>query len=105
MTIKNFNQFIKESLEYNYMMLDRLRQDCDYFLGHGNVRRLWAGSVKEQIAKMKELWNTLPEKPEWLTYEQIEEYERKMLNDSSDERFNDVIIPDELKDEYTKKFG
>ena len=45
MAIKNFNQFIKESNdEYNHMLLDRLSQDCDYFLGHGNanVKRLWA---------------------------------------------------------------
>ena len=54
---------------------------------------------------MKELWNLLPTKPEWLTYEDIEEYERKMLNASPDDRFNDVIISDELKDEYTKKIG
>jgi hypothetical protein len=27
---------------------------------------------------MKELWNGFDEKPEWLSYEEIEEFERQM---------------------------
>jgi hypothetical protein len=68
--------------KFNYMMLDRLKSDCDYFLGYGNrdERSLWAGNVNDQIAEMKKLWNNLPKskKPEWLTMEDILEYERKM---------------------------
>ena len=41
-------------------------------------RGLWAGSESAQIAKMKELYQKLPIKPEWLTLEQIEEYAEKM---------------------------
>jgi hypothetical protein len=54
--------------------------DCDYYLGYGNrcEKHLWANDVKSQIAKMKEIWNNLKEKPEWLTMEQILEYEKKM---------------------------
>lgn len=67
---------------FNYMMLGRLRSDCDYYLGYGNRNKscLWAGSVKEQIEKMKELHNSFPEgqKPEWLTCEGILEYEKQM---------------------------
>lgn len=64
------------------MLLSRLKQDCEYFLGHGNgsQRVLWAGNISDQIEKMKELWEQLPEKPEWLSYEQIEDYEEKMMN-------------------------
>lgn len=72
------------SNEYNYMLLDRLKQDCDYFLGNGNrnPKYLWAGSVDDQIAKMKELWNSFPdgEKPEWLSMEDIEDYENEMTD-------------------------
>jgi len=70
----------KTDYRYEYMLLDRLRQDNDYFLGFGarNPNRLWAGNVDEQIAEMKKLYNSLPEKPEWITMEDIEEYERKM---------------------------
>ena len=65
---------------YEYMLLDRLRSDCDYYLGNGNRndKYLWAGNVDGQIAKMKELWNKLNEKPEWLTMEDIENYAKEM---------------------------
>lgn len=64
----------------DYMLLDRLRSDNDYFLGNGgrSEKHLWAGSVDDQIAKMRELWNGLDEKPEWLTEEQIDDYEHRM---------------------------
>lgn len=74
----------KNPHEYTYMMLDRLRSDADYFLGAGNrnENHLWAGSVDSQISEMKKLWNSLPQdgKPEWLTMEEIQEYETKMKN-------------------------
>ncbi|MFY0516524.1 LPD11 domain-containing protein [Lysinibacillus sp. UGB7] len=66
----------------NYMMLGRLQSDCDYYLGHGgrNEKRLWAGNVSEQIAKMKELYNSFNDdkKPEWITLDDILEYENIM---------------------------
>lgn len=66
----------------DYMLLGRLQSDCEYYLGHGGrcESRLWAGSVTEQIEKMKELWKSFPEgqKPEWLTYEGILEYEKRL---------------------------
>lgn len=72
-----------EGSEYDYMLLSRLKSDCDYFLGNGNryEKHLWAGNVDDQIAKMKELYNKLPEKPEWLTMEDIENYEKEMKQD------------------------
>lgn len=69
---------------FNYQLLDRLRSDCDYYLGYGNrnARHLWADDEKEQIEKMKELYNGFSddEKPEWFTYEQILQYEKAMVN-------------------------
>ena len=63
-----------------YRLLSRLCADCDYFLGEGQgaEKHLWAGSVNAQIAKMRELYDSLPEKPEWLTAEAIDAYERRM---------------------------
>lgn len=74
-----------EGSEYDYMLLSRLKSDCDYFLGNGNryEKHLWAGNVDDQIAKMKELYNKLPEKPEWLTMEDIENYEKEMKQEKS----------------------
>lgn len=64
----------------DYVLLDRLRADCDYFLGAGgrSEKHLWAGSVYAQIKKMRELYDALPEKPEWLTAEAIDRYAAQM---------------------------
>lgn len=66
-----------------YQLLDRLRADCDYYLGNGNrnKRHLWAETEEEQMEYMKFIWNNFldNEKPEWLTWEQILEYEEKMV--------------------------
>ena len=77
-----FTQQEKTVLEHNqeYQLLDRLRSDCEYFLGAGNraEKHLWTGSVRAQISKMRELYDTLPEKPEWLTKETIDDYAERM---------------------------
>ena len=64
----------------DYRLLSRLKADCDYFLGAGGraEKHLWAGNVREQIAKMRELYDALPEKPEWLTMEDIDRYAQRM---------------------------
>lgn len=66
---------------FEYRLLDRLRADCEYFLGAGGrcEKYLWAGSVEAQIAKMRGLYKILPEKPEWLRLENISAYEQRML--------------------------
>lgn len=77
-----FYEPLPYELRYKYSMLDRLRMDCEYFLGNGNgyAGHLWAGSVEEQIKEMRDIWKGLEddEKPEWLTMDMIDEYERKM---------------------------
>ena len=79
--IETVEKISKED-KFNYQLLDRLRSDCDYYLGYGNrnKKNLWAGNEKEQIEKMKELYNSFTEeqKPEWLTYQQILQYEKLM---------------------------
>ena len=64
----------------DYVLLDRLRADCEYFLGAGgrSEKHLWAGNVHAQINKMRELYDALPEKPEWLTTEAIDRYAAQM---------------------------
>ena len=63
-----------------YRLLGRLKADCDYFLGAGGraEKHLWAGNVREQIAKMRELYAALPDEPEWLTMEDIDRYAQRM---------------------------
>ena len=66
----------------DYRLLSRLKADCEYFLGAGQgaEKHLWAGSVPAQIAKMRELYASLPEKPEWLTEQDIDRYAQRMAD-------------------------
>ena len=84
--------------EYDYMMLGRLKSDCDYFLGNGNgdeAHSLWAKNIDEQISKMKELYNKVSEKPEWLTLEDIDNYEKAMKDlKASKEKKTESVVSD-----------
>lgn len=64
----------------DYMLLDRCRSDCKYFLGYGNRNEeaIWGGNVAEHIRTMKELYCLLPVKPNWITMRRIKEYEKLM---------------------------
>jgi hypothetical protein len=70
-----------DEAKFSYQLLARLQQDCDYYLGHGNraKKHLWAGDEAEQIQKMKDVYASLPEKPEWITLERIQQYEAQMV--------------------------
>jgi len=67
---------------FAYQMLSRLQQDCEYYLGNDGRSRhdkhLWAGNPVDQIKEMRRLYDLLHEKPEWLTLEEIKEFENKM---------------------------
>lgn len=79
------NEIIETKLgdhEFKYNLLGRLKQDCEYYLGNGgrHAKHLWAGNEQEQIDSMRALHNSLNTKPEWLTLEQIAEYETAMVS-------------------------
>jgi len=75
--------FVRHPRENDYMMLDRLRSDCKYFLGYGYgyEGHLYYKNVNEHCDAMKKLYNSFSEedKPEWLTEEEIEKYRADML--------------------------
>lgn len=65
--------------EYKYMMLDRLLQDCKYFLWMStSVRSLYFPSIARHMFEMRQYWKELNIKPEWLSYKQIGKLEHKM---------------------------
>ena len=67
--------------KFEYMLLNRLQCDCNYYLGYGSRNAqhcLWAHDKQKQIDKMRELYDLLPVKPEWLIREQIDEYAARM---------------------------
>lgn len=67
---------------FRYMLLDRLRQDCEYYLGNGNRSRnaIWAEDEESQIGTMIDIWKSFSDedKPEWLTWEQIVDYAQRL---------------------------
>ena len=65
---------------FEYMMLDRLRSDCDYYLGYGerHANGLWAHDERQHIKEMRRLYNLLPFKPQWCTVEKIGQYAKEM---------------------------
>lgn len=107
MSIKNFKDFLTESngsennQQYQYMLLSRLKMDCEYFLGNGrgSEKILYYENVPEHIAGMKVLWNELVVKPEWLSLDDINNYEEQMLN------YNDDEVNSELEDDTEVRYN
>jgi len=68
--------------KFRYQLLDRLRQDIEYYLGSGgrNPKHLWAGNEKEQIETMKKLYDSFSasEKPKWITLDDIKKLEKQI---------------------------
>lgn len=90
----NIEDYLEEKQEdsprkFDYMMLDRLRSDCDYFLSNGNgyLGYLYYKDIDKHIEEMKEIYNSFSEdeKPEWISLEDIENYKEKM-----NEKFKEV---------------
>lgn len=77
------NPFKRHPREKDFMLLGRLKSDCDYFLGagNGNEKVLYYKSVKIHCDNMEKIWESLPEedKPEWLSMEQIKKYRKDMM--------------------------
>lgn len=66
--------------EFEYMLLGRLRDDCEYWLGYGDRydKYLWAGSPQRQIEKMLEIYDGLEDQPEWISRVDILDYAERM---------------------------
>ena len=69
----------ERAFSHDYMMLDRMRTDCEYYNSAEHYNNAHGSTIAETIADMKERWQKLPEdlKPEWLSWEKILEYEKK----------------------------
>ncbi len=104
-------EILRKDDRFRYQLLSRMKSDCDYYLGCGNRCRkhLWADSEEEQIALMKTLWRSFPEKPEWLSWEKILEYERKMCPTPEETEKQEIVsLPDAstcTMDEVLRAYG
>jgi len=63
---------------FNYKMLNRLQQDCKYFIEHPNLKHLWAQDIDAQIKEMLKIYTSLDPKPEWISEDEIYNYEKQM---------------------------
>lgn len=71
---------IEKEQREEYILLDRLKMDCDYYINESSHPKfLWAESEAEQIAYMKKLYRSLVIKPEWITMKDIKRYEKLMV--------------------------
>lgn len=89
-----------------YMFLSRMQTDCKYFLdGHEYNKFLWAENPEKQIEYMKWLYNSFPDdkKPEWISMEEIEDYERQMAGKGKEDHSRDDIYTTESTMTESKK--
>ena len=83
--------FASDDQDFGYKMLGRLKSDNDYILGalkdyseDGKVslesinKFLWFHDIDKQIAFMKGIYERLNEKPEWISLEDIHNYEKEL---------------------------
>lgn len=82
----------QKRFQFEYMILSRLNDDAQAYFGHGNEdedkwdcryhneHNIWGRNITDLVAEMKKFWQRIPSdiKPEWCTWEQILEYERKI---------------------------
>ena len=97
--------------EFLYRLLSRMQTDCEYYLVNGGRHdaHLWALNPDKQIKYMIAIWDYLPEKPEWLSLDQLEEYSVEMTGKTlSDFGYNNTIsdsrrIKDSVKAKSVRK--
>ena len=66
----------------DYRLLGRLKEDCEYYLGYGSRqnKHLYYKDEEKMIVAITEIYDSLVEKPEWLTMSEIAAYEEQMLH-------------------------
>lgn len=84
----------EKEFEFEYMMLSRITQDIQAYIGktgdatqdkwdcrYKNEKQIWGQSIRKCLDKAKELWQKIPEdiKPQWITWEQILQFEQKLF--------------------------
>ena len=73
LSISHFTTQEEETSKLDYMMRSRLKMDLDYYLNNQFEERLL-----DTLTNLKDYYKKLPEVPEWLTREQLAEYEKKV---------------------------
>jgi len=112
-TLKDMNIKLDEDTSFDYMMLSRLKSDCDYVLKTLKNQRkeypdqfiddnrlndiehgLWAKDIDKHIDYMLSIYDKLKEKPEWISRDDIENYRLQLHNyvDGIDKDSNELAV-------------
>ena len=73
LSISHFTTLEEEASNYYYPFCYRAKMDLDYYLNNQCEERL-----SKTLDELKSYYAKLPEVPEWLTREQLAEYEKKV---------------------------
>lgn len=73
LSIDHFTTQEEEAQRFLYGMVGRYKADLDYYLNNQFEERL-----SKTLDELKSYYARLPEVPEWLTREQLAEYEKKV---------------------------
>lgn len=103
----NKGENIKEDLDisnmddsFKYRLLDRMRSDCEYYInGAKSNKHLFMQNPQDQIKAMKDIYNSFSEKdvPEWISMEDINNYERQMCNPIIKNNMKENLAEDNLQ--------
>lgn len=103
----NKGENIKEDLDisnmddsFKYRLLDRMRSDCEYYInGAKSNKHLFMQNPQAQIKAMKDIYNSFSEKdvPEWISMEDINNYERQMCNPMIKNNMKENLVEDDLQ--------
>ena len=68
-----------KEFKFDYMMLDKWRTCCNYYDSAAHFNNAHVSTISEIIEDMKDRWNKIPDdlKPEWLTWDDILDFEKK----------------------------
>lgn len=104
---------MSSSESYPYRMLNRLQDDFKYLLKANNGvitqnlidKVLWWKDISKQAEAMRKIYDRMEEKPDWISLDEIDEYERAALsklskNESLSESINVETIGDYIVDHY-----
>ena len=78
--LDTIDKLISKDESFRYQILDRMRSDMAYFIDNkGSENQLWSHDAKSQLIYMKALWYSLPERPHWLSMEQINDFQSRAM--------------------------
>ena len=98
---------MKNDEKFRYMLLDRMKTDCEYYLGDGNrnKEKLWSRDENDHIKNMISLYRSFGVKgqPEWLSVTDLNYYSRELTSKNIDEIMDETIKNNKEEKAFLKK--